>query len=980
MGSSRVDVVGGSVVVLHREDPEEISHEVEIVDEVLHSEDGISFPVFLISEPIVAADVPQQNADTHHSILSVARILGSVKNSRTGLTVLDEINAELDRFNDRVLEMDGLALVQNEMKNTLALCFNIVNKIDNKLLKSILEDADISIDTLYQLTETYAMENTYEFIFFLISRDFREQDAEFGAAVASIDTLDFKQLGVSSRFGESLTRAVKKFSKLSALRTPFEKIKCLMQSIRMLSADTTRRTSSPTRSNGDGILSSDVLVPLLVLLVIRSNIQNMPSSLYYMQKFSFEHDVDGGEYGYALSSLEGVISYILSSSAELSRICARNNDVWKALMSSDLESLEAFFESPDAENILGIRTKTDGDGVLNFACRHSNVKVVELLLEKGKSPDFQNYNLETPLHIAAIRGNMDILKALIEHNAHSKQDIRGNSPFLLATEHGNISSIPILFDHDTQMNFSNDAGWTPFHFCQTPETLSILINIMDARLINKRNSEGLTPLLLHCQRGNINLVVALLQLPQVDPTICDFAGRSVLHIASFKGFKEVVEVVVERLQSLGSQQQVEFVNLMSVRGNTALHAGVEQLEIVKALVKGGARAGAKNLEGKVAGDVVRENENVREYLDSLSDGSPFKFAVVSRLLNADGAAMFAVKSLTFVAFESVATVKRPLRSFEFLRYQLLVEFPDTFLPAITGIIALDAPTANLLPRVIRQMVNRLNDFLRYLLSHPLFASHTLVSDFLTLESLDFDKITRESSERVAGIHSTILKYPSTVGSLDDGERYYSSTITAHLNPLARALTTASEAGGKVAKMKRDLCGTLLAYRSNIGNTGFEFLPKRDGTRFILMDVVANLEVLYLKNIVPAGVKLAEVLFDSAQSMGWVSNTLSRYSLIGAEYTRASRESTQLSLSVTRLERLAQATDNDDTINKLSEAHFQFTESLKVTQAKACKLNYTDMNLKSELVHFHSYRDSQLQRALDSDGLHFMEKCLNGIKT
>ncbi|KAJ3025954.1 UNVERIFIED_CONTAM: hypothetical protein HDU68_006426 [Siphonaria sp. JEL0065] len=441
MDSKRVSIIGTDVMVLEETDQTEISHQVSIVEEWLCSEDGVSFMAYTVSEPLSPTQTAsQRRVDTHDSILSVARILGSIQDSITGITILDEINTQLDSFNDKVLEMDSLGAVKEEMRNTLDACFKILHKIDNQLLNTILEEADISLDTLYQLTETYAMENTYEFTYFLISKEMRVQDSNFGLAVASIESLDLSELGISSRFGESLTRAVKNTS---------------------------------------------------------------------------------------------------------------------------------------------------------------------------------------------LTGNQDSM--------------------------------------------------TVFHACPNPGILNDLIELIGVSNINDRNTEGLTPLLHHCQKGNPDLVVALLQYSCVDYRICDFAGRSVLHVAAFKGYVNVIDAVVGRIEKEGEGNNKEFLDLLSIRGNTALHAGSDRLEVVKALIEGGARAGVKNLEGKVAADVVRDNQESREFLDSCvfldhvgkysADGEEYKFATVSRLLNEDGVAVFLVKSLKVVEIGAVKTVKRPLRLFEFLRQQ-----------------------------------------------------------------------------------------------------------------------------------------------------------------------------------------------------------------------------------------------------------------------------------------------------------------------
>ncbi|KAJ3064794.1 hypothetical protein HDU98_011833 [Podochytrium sp. JEL0797] len=990
MGGRRVEVAGTRVRVL---DANSVVQEVFVVDDVLFAEGGVSFTVLCISEPLnvslAGSPSTRKLPEPHDSILSVGRILGSIKNARTGISVLDEINAQTDSFNDRVLEMENLETVKSEMEKTLDACINIIEKLDATLLKGILGDLDITHDVLLQLTETFVMENTYEFTFFLISRSMRQQDADFSAAAGQIASLDLSQLGLSNRYGESLMRAVNEFSQISTLRTPFEKIKCLMNSIRMLNGAPTRRNSSPSRSSAAAILSSDVLVPLLVLIAIRSDVQNLPSSLYYMQNFSFEHDVVGGEFGYALSSLEAVVSYILVSAPNLSSTCSKIKQLWMAINESDLPMVECFFDTPESpqsadatENeplnrTLDIRTK-EGDTLLILACRTSSLEIVEYLIKKGVNVNSQNYDLETPLHIASLRGDLSIVQLLLAHQCKSTADHIGYTPFLRATECGHVPLLHLLPSSPTSQTKS---GITPFHLCPTHETLTALINLIGTNTINARDNKGLTPVLLHCQQGNAPLVVSFLHLPQVTYQTRDHAGRTILHLAAFRGYVNVIEAVATRLQNDSTTTDAkQFLNALSIRGNAALHAAAEpgNLSSIQSLIlHAGARAGVKTLEGKMAGDLARDHPSTRDFLDSCvfldrvkkdlgcGDGEEVKFAMVCRLLNVDGVASFWVKSVRVVELEKVVSVQRTLSEFEFLKQQLLLEFPDTFLPSLTDIIALDSPASSYTPKLVRQLVNRLNDFLRYLLNHPLFSTHPLVWVFLTAPHLDPDEIMQETDIRITIIFDAIDTYPPAIASLDDTNATITKLNTTHLVPLATSLNQTCQAARKLWKSEQDVCSGMLAVRFGLGRPAAgSIFGATEGSRFVLVDAMARWESIHLKYNVASTIKLAESLYDSMQTVTCASKSLSRLATLSTDYLKSSREATQLSLAVSRLETSAQANPTEDIVTNLSEVYYKFSEATRRTQQKASLYNYSNACLKSELEHFEKYHAAEMMELVN----------------
>ena len=137
-------------------------------------------------------------------------------------------------------------------------------------------------------------------------------------------------------------------------------------------------TTPTADSNLNIVLNSDILIPLLVLMVVRSNVQNLQSSFFYIQKFTFEHDVVSGEFGFAISSLEGVIGYITDNVDELAAICQNNNLIWNLTKSGNVVDLKNLLDADpkSATDILKIRN-WDGDCLVLIAVRANQFELVE---------------------------------------------------------------------------------------------------------------------------------------------------------------------------------------------------------------------------------------------------------------------------------------------------------------------------------------------------------------------------------------------------------------------------------------------------------------------------------------------------------------------------------------------------------------------------------------------------------------------------
>ncbi|KAJ3197910.1 hypothetical protein HDU82_001346, partial [Entophlyctis luteolus] len=568
-------------------DQYEIECETTVLDDLLFSEDGLHFVVYLIEQPLLSPKftLGQKNsADPHDSVLLVANLLSQVNKDRHGQSVLDRINDFVRSFNDRVLEMANLEIVRNEMMDTLEKCFDTVRNIDSNSLKSICEEADIALSDLFQLTEAYVMENTYELTYFLISKEFRKQDIEISNAVSQMQSLDFSQLGVSNNFGKSVMSAVKLFRMLPSLRTPSEKIKCLMDCIHSLKSKSVSSHQKPLPSSSpEMVLSSDELVPLMVLIVIRSNIQNLSSSLNYMQNFSFEQDVVGGEFGFALSTLEAVIAFVRENALSFSETCTENLRLWQAVTDGDIVVLDEFFKEEPADHVRAVDIRNhEGDGILHLACRSKNALVAEFcmshirvvssdilpVLKKGISPNDTNYLLETPLHIAASMGDSLSIQLLLGKSGSSDRDFQGNTPFMRACETTCVEAITLLKPQEEDIEACiNSLGLTPFHICTDHRILKTLVDILHptATMMNFPSyNERLTPLLYHAGKGNTEICESIVCSGLADLHANDLAGRSVLHLSAFRINERLVQTVLDADSSVSG--------IVSLRGNTCLHA------------------------------------------------------------------------------------------------------------------------------------------------------------------------------------------------------------------------------------------------------------------------------------------------------------------------------------------------------------------------------------------------------------------------
>lgn len=427
-------------------------------------------------------------------------------------------------------------------------------------------------------------------------------------------------------------------------------------------------------------------------MIVRSNVLNLQSNVYYMTNFTFEHDIISGEFGFALSSLEAVLHYIESNIQSLTRMSTSTAEFWASTISGNLDEIRDAFllnqegglsslssptspVSPSEREVINSRN-WNGDNALLLAIQQGHTHIVTYLLSQGVSAEVENYQKDTPLHLAAKGGFTELVDILLKYcTLVDLTNIRGDTPLTMAAQYGHIDITSLLLDHHASINHQNLSGNSAVHLANC-ELVQFLV--AKGASLSLLNTDGLTPLLFHLQQGNLDVVKFLLSTRKCDINAFDLGHRTPLHLCAFRGYKDVLQAIFD----IGGVS----VNLQSMRGNTALHAAADagHLEIVRILLLAGSDPTAINLQGKTASDLSR-NEFIRDLLDDYSlfmredlKQGDRSAAVVRSHVEGD-ALKFIIKSGTYPDVQSITTVRRMLTDFGFLRQQLQVEFPEAAL-------------------------------------------------------------------------------------------------------------------------------------------------------------------------------------------------------------------------------------------------------------------------------------------------------------
>ncbi|KAJ8664042.1 hypothetical protein O0I10_000320 [Lichtheimia ornata] len=523
------------------------------------------------------------------------------------------------QFCDAALSETNLGELHARMKDLLEEAFTYV---DGYLDSALFDPTkSLSHDEAYKVCESHVMEETYDMVFFKITHLMQQMDEEVANVLDSMESLDFIQVGLPE--GRTVRRRVERagntLRQIGTFRTPAEKLECLLCSITQL--------SESTDEDSDDELDSDALVSLLVLTLIRGQVAHLVANITYMKEFTFEQNLAVGRYGFAISTLEGVMQYILESRTHLASVARRNDMLWAAIKSGDLDlvvqvcgkhttmertsSSARISLSLPAVDITRVRDAS-GNNALMIAAVAGQTDIIKYLLQHhSPEDDLYNDRGETPLMLSVKSQCSTAVKLLLDFFG-AQDGIRerdGNSAFLVACSLGNVDIMRMLLDHGSKWDTRNNIRQGPLHLaatheqaivylldqvndettytwvdendntflhlCNQPRALDHFISRCNGwqDILDMENKRGWTPLLTWAANGWFHMMETLLTHPIRHERLVathDPEGRTALHLVANS---------LERKPTLGTQGLkylvCHFSDLANVRewtkGNTPLH-------------------------------------------------------------------------------------------------------------------------------------------------------------------------------------------------------------------------------------------------------------------------------------------------------------------------------------------------------------------------------------------------------------------------
>ena len=251
------------------------------------------------------------------------------------------------------------------LETAVTAAIDLFQQVDKQQLSLLGATTDLTGPRVERLVERYVTEQLHDSNLFPLLRKTRKlEDQELEFRVHGMQYIDIAQVGIEIEGGRKgkeqlmsrIGRGVEQFRQLGVAGSPQQMVEILLATQKMVTDDDFSLKETPVITNGMGglaesekitspmTMNADTLVSLLLIVVIRSQVRNLQARLAYMHNFIFVDDVEGGEVGYALSTFEAVLSYLVSDSGGLRKASRRNKRLWQATKEGDLREIKAILE------------------------------------------------------------------------------------------------------------------------------------------------------------------------------------------------------------------------------------------------------------------------------------------------------------------------------------------------------------------------------------------------------------------------------------------------------------------------------------------------------------------------------------------------------------------------------------------------------------------------------------------------------------
>ncbi|CAJ0544352.1 Ff.00g035730.m01.CDS01, partial [Fusarium sp. VM40] len=201
---------------------------------------------------------------------------------------------------------------------------------------------------------------------------------------------------------------------------------------------------------------------------------------------------------------------------------------------------------------------------LHMAAWRGDTELIQPLLDKGANIAAKDRNNNEPIHFAAQAGHLNVTRLLLQEGANATaKDLYGESALFYAAEYGHESLVELLTTEDySELTTTDNFSRTPLHYACKEGHLQIvewMLGMLQKtpETIDRPDYWGSTPLSMAVRKGHAGVVKLLLDTHAVDIGSTDKFGRTLDWWATGQGHSETLRLLTKQNQSRDLKGEAE---------------------------------------------------------------------------------------------------------------------------------------------------------------------------------------------------------------------------------------------------------------------------------------------------------------------------------------------------------------------------------------------------------------------------------------
>jgi len=299
--------------------------------------------VTVVDQPVQQRQSRRSSVSSQRSTPSLSSSVSSLKSTLSGSGPLPPTALELEPEEETI---------RAALERAITAAIELFQGVDKQQLSLLGTNTELTGPVVECMIERYIAEQVHDQTLFpRVCASRKPDDSDLEAKIRKMADIDIAQVGIPVEDGMEgkrelaarLRKGVEAFKKMGVASSAQEMLEILLVTQKVI----TERPSvgdSPEKQSLVLTINADILVSMLLVVVIRSGVRHLHSRLLYMRYFIFTDEVDSGEQGYALATLEAVLAHLTNASAGLRKASKCNRQLWQASKSGDIQALEAILQ------------------------------------------------------------------------------------------------------------------------------------------------------------------------------------------------------------------------------------------------------------------------------------------------------------------------------------------------------------------------------------------------------------------------------------------------------------------------------------------------------------------------------------------------------------------------------------------------------------------------------------------------------------